>query len=42
MSTRKPRAVKQTAQNSQPKGAGVCVYIGPTILGVIQNGTVIR
>lgn len=42
MSTRKPRAVKQTAQKSQPNGAGFCVYIGPTILGVIQNGTVIR
>lgn len=42
MSTRKPRAAKQTAQNSQLKGAGFCVYIGPTILGVIQNGTVIR
>ncbi len=41
MSTRKPRAAKRTAQKNQPKAAGFCVYIGPTILGVIQNGTVL-
>ncbi len=42
MSTQKPRAAKRTAQKNQPKAAVFCVYIGPTILGVIQSGTVLR
>lgn len=41
MSTNKKSAAKKAAQ-SQSAGAGFCVYIGPTILGVIQNGTVLR
>lgn len=42
MSARKPKAAKRTAQKNQPKAAGFCVYIGPTILGVIQTGMVLR
>ena len=42
MSTRKPRVEKPATHTNQPAKAGFCVYIGPTILGVIQNGTVIR
>lgn len=42
MSTRKPRVEKTATHTNQPTEAGFCVYIGPTILGVIQNGTVIR
>ena len=42
MSTRKSKAGNKPAQQSQPQEAGFCVYIGPTILGVIQNGTVYR
>lgn len=42
MSTKKPRAAKRTAPKNQPKAAGFCVYIGPTILGVIQTGMVLR
>lgn len=41
MSNRKSRAAG-AAHKSQPKGAGFCAYIGPTILGVIQNGTILR
>ena len=42
MSTKKTRAAKRTAPKNQPNTAGFCVYIGPTILGVIQTGMVLR
>lgn len=42
MSARKTRAANQAANKSQPGSAGFCVYIGPTIFGVIQTGTVLR
>jgi len=33
----------QTASKNNPANeAGFCVYLGPTFMGVIQNGTVIR
>ena len=36
-------AVKTTAAVKNPAtAAGFCVYIGPTITGVIQNGTIMR
>ena len=29
-------------KKAEPKGVGFCVYIGPTIVGQMQNGTVYR
>lgn len=36
------KAVEPTALEKKPEsaGAGFCAYIGPTILGVIQSGTI--
>ena len=33
-------AENKPPQTSKGGGAGFCVYIGPTILGIIQNGTI--
>lgn len=41
--TAKKSAVrKKTAKKADAGGAGFCVYIGPSIQGVIQSGTVYR
>lgn len=32
----------KTKKKAAPKGAGFCVYIGPSIVGLMQNGTVYR
>ena len=33
---------KKTAKKADASGAGFCVYIGPSIRGMIQSGTVYR
>lgn len=47
MSEKKQTAVEETAPKEkkgtsakEAKNNGFCVYLGPTILGVIQNGTI--
>lgn len=37
-----PRKKKSTTKKSDGKSAGFCVYLGPSIRGVIQSGTVYR
>ena len=38
----KPAAKKSAAVQKTAAEVGFCVYIGPTLAGVIQNGTIIR
>lgn len=41
--TKTKSAAKKTAANQKPAAeVGFCVYIGPTIAGVIQSGTIFR
>ena len=43
MSNTKPRkALRATGKTGIAPGAGFCCYIGPTIPGVIQSGTVYK
>lgn len=44
MAKRNPGSKKRTVRKNSPTAdaAGFCVYLGPTIMGVIQNGTVYR
>lgn len=37
-----PKASKKTTKKPDGKAAGFCVYLGPSIRGVIQSGTVYR
>lgn len=39
-----PKAVKKksAAQKQSAKSDGFCVYLGPTMMGVIQRGTIYR
>lgn len=39
---REPKTKKTIAKKSDGKAAGFCVYLGPSIRGVIQSGTVYR
>ena len=39
MANKKAEAL-ETRAYTNTKEAGFCVYIGPTILGIIQNGTI--
>lgn len=41
--TKTKAATKKTAANQKPAAeVGFCVYIGPSITGVIQSGTIFR
>ena len=42
MSEKKSTAAKNAAPTQPAAEVGFCVYIGPTLAGVIQNGTIIR
>ena len=42
MSEKKSTAAKNAAPKKPAAEVGFCVYIGPTLAGVIQNGTIIR
>lgn len=42
VTAKKPAARKKAAKKADAGGAGFCVYIGPSIQGVIQSGTVYR
>ncbi len=42
MSEMKSKAVKTATPKKPTTEVGFCVYIGPTLAGVIQNGTIIR
>ena len=39
---REPKEKRTTTKKSDGKAAGFCVYLGPSIRGVIQSGTVYR
>ena len=39
---REPKEKKTATKKSDGKAAGFCVYLGPSIRGVIQSGTVYR
>ena len=39
---REPKEKRTTTKKSDGKAAGLCVYLGPSIRGVIQSGTVYR
>ena len=39
---REPKEKRTTTKKSDGKTAGFCVYLGPSIRGVIQSGTVYR
>ena len=39
---RQKRKTKSTSMKADAKSAGFCVYLGPTIRGKIQYGTIIR
>lgn len=41
MSTKTKGSKKTAAENKLTGKAGFCCYIGPTIVGVIQNGTIL-
>lgn len=42
VAVKKTAAKKKAAKKADASGAGFCVYIGPSIRGVIQSGTVYR
>lgn len=42
VTAKKPTAKKKAVKKADAGGAGFCVYIGPSIRGVIQSGTVYR
>lgn len=42
MSEKKSKTAKTVAPKKPVAEVGFCVYIGPTMAGVIQNGTIIR
>lgn len=42
VATKKIASKKKSVKKADAGGAGFCVYIGPSIRGVIQSGTVFR
>lgn len=42
VATMEPKQKKNTTKKSDGKPVGFCVYLGPSIRGVIQSGTVYR
>ena len=41
-SNQKAKPAPPPASTCAPAGAGFCAYIGPTIVGLVQNGTIFQ